>query len=29
VDAIEPLLTLRGLALLKRELMALPKVARA
>ena len=26
-DAIEPLLTLRGLALLKRELMALPKVA--
>jgi type III pantothenate kinase len=27
VDAIEPLLTLRGLALLKRELMALPKVA--
>ena len=29
VDAIEPLLTLRGLALLKRELMALPKAARA
>lgn len=27
VDAIEPLLTLRGLALLKRELMALPKMA--
>jgi pantothenate kinase type III len=29
VDAIEPLLTLRGLALLKRELMALPKAARS
>ena len=29
VDAIEPLLTLRGLALLKRELMALPKMAGA
>jgi type III pantothenate kinase len=27
VHAIEPLLTLRGLALLKRELMALPKMA--
>lgn len=27
IHAIEPLLTLRGLALLKRELMALPKVA--
>ena len=25
VDAIDPLLTLRGLALLKREMMALPK----
>jgi type III pantothenate kinase len=29
IHAIEPLLTLRGLALLKRELMALPKVARS
>jgi type III pantothenate kinase len=29
VDAIEPLLVLRGLALLKRELMALPKMAHA
>ncbi|MEP7379606.1 MAG: type III pantothenate kinase [Chloroflexota bacterium] len=27
VDAVEPLLVLRGLALLKREMMALPKVA--
>jgi type III pantothenate kinase len=29
VDAIDPLLTLRGLALLKREVMALPKMAHA
>jgi type III pantothenate kinase len=29
VDHVEPLLTLRGLALLKRELMALPKMAGA
>lgn len=29
IDAVEPLLTLRGLALLKRELMTLPKVAGA